>query len=697
MKKTLLMTLVAATLSMTACSEKEAVNPFFTEWTTPFQVPPFDEIKYEHYVPAFVEGMKLEAEEIKAIVECSEAPTFENTIVPYTTTGEFLGRVRIVFSALTGTEMCPELQAIQTEINPKLTAHSSDISLNEELFQRIKTVYDARESAGLDPIQMRLVEKVYKGFERNGANLSPENKEILRGIDSQLSELYIKFTRNLSSDNSSFALIIDNKDDLEGLSESTIAAAAAEAEARGEVGKWAFTLDKPSLFPFLQYSERRDLREKLYKGYLERGNNDNETDNKAVLSDIANLRLKRSNLMGYACYSDFALEQTMAKESSAVYSLLEDLWTPAVARAKAELKEMKAIKGDNDFESWDWWYYAEKLRAKKYNLEDSEIRPYFAFDNVLQGCFDLTTKLYGITVKEITSTMPLYNKENRVFEVTDKDGSHLGVVYFDPHPRASKRVGAWCGSFRGQKYEEDGTFVTPIVNIVYNFTKPVGDDPALISLDEVETLFHEFGHGLHGLFRDVKYSSLSSVERDFVELPSQIMENWALTPEFLVTYAKHYKTGETIPAELVKKIENSALFNQGFATVEYLAASILDMEYHTITEVGDINVPEFEAAVFKKYGAMDEIAPRYRSTYFQHIFNSGYASGYYSYIWAEVLDADAFEAFVESGDLYNQEIAAKFRDEVLSQGGQADGSTLYRNFRGQEPSRKPLMKNRGLI
>ncbi len=583
------------------------------------------------------------------------------------------------------------------EISGLLTAHSSNISLNEELFQRIKSVYDSRESAGLDPIEMRLTEKVYKNFERNGANLSADDKAKLREIDGKLSAATIKFSSNLRNDNNAFILVVDNQDDLAGLSDVTIASAAAEAASRDMAGKWVFTLDKPSMLPFLQYSERRDLREKLYTGYLERGNNDNENDNKAVLSEILNLRLERSRLMGYDSYSDFVLSQNMSKTPEAVYSLLEDLWTPAVARAKQELKEMKAIKGDNDFESWDWWYYAEKLRAKKYNLNEDEIRPYFALDNVLHGMFDLTTKLYGLTYKEITSEVPLYNVENRVFEVLEADGSHLGVVFFDFHPRSSKRVGAWCGSFRGQKYDENGVKVTPLVTIVCNFTKPVGDDPALLSLDEVETLFHEYGHGLHGLFRDVKYTSLASVERDFVELPSQIMENWALEPSVLATYAKHYKTGEIIPDALVEKIQNSSLFNQGFNTVEYLAASLLDMEYHTMMQPTTIDVPAFEAAFDKKYGAMREIAPRYRSTYFQHIFSSGYASGYYSYIWAEVLDADAYEAFVESGDIYNKDVAAAFRREVLSQGGQADGSVLYHNFRKQEPSRKPLMRNRGLI
>ncbi len=700
MKKILLFTLLAAaSLSMTSCGgeKADATNPFFTEWTTPFQVPPFDDIKNEHFMPAFIEGMKLEKEEIDAIVNNTEAPTFENTILPYSTSGEFLGRVGIVFGGICGTDVTPELQAIRAEYSKLATAHNSDISLNEGLFQRIKAVYEGREAAGLDPMQMRLTEKIYKGFERNGANLSAEDKAKLREIDAQLSERSMTFGNNLIADNGSFTIVIDNEADLAGLPESVIAMGAADATARGEEGKWVYTLDKPSMIPFLQYSEKRELREKLYKGYLERCNNDDEFDNKKVLSDILNLRLERANLMGYDTFADFTLDQTMAKKPEAVFSMLQDLWTPAVARAKSELAEMKKIKGDDDFESWDWWYYAEKLRKEKYNLDEEELRPYFSLDNVLHGLFTLTERLYGLTYKEITAEMPLYNPENRVFEVTDADGSHLGVVYFDFFPRASKRVGAWCGSFRGQKYDKDGNFVTPIVSIVCNLTKPVGDAPALLSLDDVETIFHEYGHGLHGLFRDVKYASLSGVERDFVELPSQVMENWEFEPELLKEYAKHYQTGEVIPAELVAKIQNSSLFNQGFNTVEYLGASLLDMEYHVKSEKGDIDVAKFEADFNKKYGAMSEIAPRYRSTYFQHIFNSGYAAGYYSYIWAEVLDADAYEAFVESGNLFNKELAAKFRKEVLSQGGQADGSVLYRNFRGKDASRTPLMKNRGLI
>lgn len=728
MNKLILSALCAGAL-LTACGEKKtAENPFFTEWNTPFEVPPFDQILPEHYVPAYEEGMAREKAEIDAIVNNPDAPTFENTILAYDNTGEFLRRVSSTFGCVAGTDMTPELEAIQTQMSPVLTGHRSDISLNPALFARIKAVYDGRDSLCSDAMQLRLTEKMYKGFERSGANLANAQKEELRKVDEQLSRLSLNFGRNLRGDNGAFTLVVDNKDDLAGLPETVIASAAEEAKGRDQQGKWVFTLDKPSMIPFLQYAQNRQLREKLYKGYLERCDHNDGRDNKAVIDSIANLRLQRANLLGYPNHAAYVLDRQMAKHPEAVYALLDELWTPALNRAKGELDEMVKIKvaesqassgvdgdvqaGDlankdpqayavlqqkakDDFQSWDWWYYAEKLRKEKYDLDEDELRPYFSLDNVREGIFALTNKLYGLTYKPLKD-VPKYNPENQVFEVLDGDGTHLGVLYLDFHPRAGKRVGAWCTTFRGQSYDENGKRVPPIVSIVCNFSKPTGDVPALLTLDEVETFFHEFGHGLHQLFSMVPYKGLRGVERDFVELPSQVMEHWAVEPELLAVYAKHYKTGEVIPQNLVEKIQQSALFNQGFATVEYLAASLLDMNYHTLNAPEKIDVTKFENQAMDKIGLLPQIEPRYKSTYFQHIFSGGYSSGYYSYIWSEVLDSDAFDAFEQSGDLFNKQIASQFREQVLSKGGMADGDVLYRNFRGQEPSKEPLMKNRGL-
>lgn len=694
------MTALCAAAALTSCgtSTDNTANPFFTEWDTPFGVPPFDKIAATDYVPAFTEGMAREKAEIDAIVNNPDAPTFENTILAYDNSGEFLNRVSSVFGCVTGTDMTPELEQIQGEISPVLTRHGSDISLNPKLFARVKAVYEVRDTLCADSLQRRLTEKMYKNFVRSGAELSADDQAKLRQVDEQLSMLSIRFGRNLRGDNGDFVLIVDNRDDLKGLPQSVVDAAAQEASSRNEAGKWAFTLDKPSMIPFLQYAEKRDLREKLYKGYLTRCDHGDKRDNKSIIDSIANLRLTRANLLGYPTHAAYVLDRQMAKTPEAVYALLTELWTPALERAKGELAEMQAIKlsetGDSTFASWDWWFYAEKLRKAKYDLNEDELRPYFALDSVRNGVFGLAGKLYGITFRELTD-IPKYNPENRVFEVLDTDNTSLGVLYLDFHPRAGKRVGAWCTTFRGQSYDSTGQRVAPIVSIVCNFSKPTADAPALLTLDEVNTFFHEFGHGLHQLFSMVPYKGLRGVERDFVELPSQVMENWAVQPEMLALYAKHYKTGEPIPAELAQKIARSGLFNQGFATVEYLGASVLDMDYHTQTSAQPIDVTAFEAASMGKLGMIPQIEPRYKSTYFQHIFSGGYSSGYYSYIWAEVLDADAFNAFAESGDLFNPGIAARFRT-LLSRGGTADGDVLYRDFRGTEPSKEPLLHRRGL-
>lgn len=670
-----------------------AQNPFFEVWNTPFQVPPFDKIKVEHYKPAMIKGMEIQKQEIDAVVANPVAPTFDNVILPYVNSGELFDQVSLVFGNITAADITDEMEALERDMSPIFTAHSSDIALNEALFAKIKAVWGNR--AALTADQSRLTDKIYKSFERSGANLSAPDKQKLRELDQTLALAQINFGNNLRSDNSSFMLHVTSKGELKGLPTSVVAAAAAEAKAKGVDG-WVFTLDKSSMIPFLQYSEMRDLREKLYRGYLERGNNGGSTDNKTILASIANLRLERAKLLGFKSHADFVLDRTMAKNPAAVYDLLKELWTPALKLATSEMEQMKAIKGaPKDFQSWDWWYWAEKLRAQKYNLNEDELRPYFALDNVRDGIFTLSGKLYGLTFKPLAGA-PKYNDDNQIFEVFDRDGSHLGVLYLDFHPRASKSVGAWCTSFRDQSYK-DGVKVTPVVSIVCNFTKPAAKgEPALLNLDEVETFFHEFGHALHGLFTDVPYKGLGGVERDFVELPSQIMENWAFEPEMLALYAKHYKTGEVIPAVLADKIAASALFNQGFMTVEYLGASLLDMDFSTITEPLRGDVQAFETASLGRWGIMEQIAPRYRSTYFQHIFSGGYSAGYYSYIWAELLDADAFDAFRETGDLFNPKVASAFRREVLSKGGLKDGGALYQNFRGKTPSKEPLMKRRGL-
>lgn len=695
------MTALCASAALTSCGPQTSGtdNPFFTEWETPFGVPPFEQILPEHYIPAFTEGMAREKAEIDAIVNNPDAPTFENTILAYDNSGEFLNRVSSVFGCVTGTDMTPDLEQIQGEVSSMLTRHGSDISLDPKLFARVKAVYDGRDSLCADSLQRRLTEKMYRGFVRSGAELSADDQAKLRQVDEQLSLLSIRFGRNLREDNGNFVLMIDNQDDLKGLPQSVVDAAAHEAGSRGETGKWAFTLDKSSMIPFLQYAENRSLREKFYKGYLTRCDHNDGRDNKAVLDSIANLRLTRANLLGYPTHAAYVLDRQMAKTPEAVYALLNELWTPALERAKGELAQMREIKiqetGDSTFASWDWWFYAEKLRKAKYNLNEDELRPYFALDSVRNGVFGLANKLYGITFRELTD-IPKYNPDNRVFEVIDTDGTtSLGVLYLDFHPRAGKRVGAWCTTFRSQSYDTTGRRVAPIVSIVCNFSKPTADAPALLTLDEVNTFFHEFGHGLHQLFSTVPYRGLKGVERDFVELPSQVMENWAMQPEMLALYARHYQTGEPIPTEMAKKIARSGLFNQGFATVEYLSASVLDMDYHTLTAGQPIDVTAFEAASMGKLGMIPQIEPRYKSTYFQHIFSGGYSSGYYSYIWAEVLDADAFDAYVKSGNLFNPEIAAKFRT-LLSRGGTADGDVLYRDFRGAEPSKEPLLRRRGL-
>ena len=694
------MALFAASLALASCDGGSTVadeNPFFTEWSTPFGMPPFDKIKTEHFIPAFEKGMELENAEIDAIIANTEAPTFDNTIVPYTESGEFTSRVSGAYGALTSSMMNDDLKAVQEKLSPMMTRHNNAISMNDKLFARIKTVYENMDSAGLDPQQRRLTEKVYKGFVRSGADLPLDKKNQLKAINEQISELSLRFGNNLLKEMNSFYITVTDTASLTGVPSGAIEAAASEATKRGVEG-WVFTLDKASMLPFLQYSPDRDKRKELYMGYINRCNNGGDTDNKDIVDSLVNLRQRRAELLGYPDYASYVLENNMAKNPANVYAFLDEIWTPALNRAKGELAEMKAIKaaesGDDKIESWDWWYYAEKLRKSKYDLDENEIRPYFSIDNVREGIFTVVGKLYGITFKEVKGA-PVYSDECSVYEVFDKDGSHLGAIVLDMYPRSGKRVGAWCSSYRSQSYK-DGIRVAPISTVTCNFTRPTADAPALLTMDEVETFFHEFGHAIHGLVSDVRYKGLKGTPRDFVELPSQVMENWATHPEVLKLYAKHYKTGEVIPDELIVKLNNSSLFNKGFIITELTAAALLDMDYHTLGKVENIEVLDFENNAMRKRGLIEEIEPRYRSTYFQHIFNGGYAAGYYGYIWSQLLDADAFAAFVETGDIFDQETAARFR-KLLEVGGSYDEAETYVKFRGNYPSKEPLMKRAGLL
>jgi peptidyl-dipeptidase Dcp len=702
--KHLIYFLLPGIIMLNACTKQDKTdrsNPFFTQWDTPFGVPPFDKIKNEHYMPAFLEGIRQDSAEIAAIVSNTAEPDFENTILPLDKSGDLLAKVRSVFSNLNEANTNEEMDALNTKIAPMLSAHHDDIMLNEALFTRISKVYEKRNASGLDKSQIRVVEKFYEAFVRNGANLNPADKEKLRGMNEELTNLSVKFGQNLLAEtNNSYRLIIENKDDLAGLPDNVIAGAADAAHEDSLNGKWLFTLNKPSWIPFLQYSQKRDLREKIYRGYFMRGNNNNEYDNKEIVGKIATLRAERAALLGFGNHASFKIDINMARTPENVYSFLYKLWDPALKRSKQEVKDMQSIidseEGKFKLASWDWWYYAEKVRKQKYDLDETQLKPYFKLENVRDGMFWVANRLYGITFTRIEN-IPVYFPDVEVYEAKEADGTHLGLLYLDYFPRESKRGGAWCTSFRNAKYR-DGKKIAPIVSVVFNSTKPAGDLPSLLSWDDVTTLFHEFGHALHGLFTDGKYDlTAGNVPDDFVELPSQIMENWASAPAVLKQYGKHYKTGEPIPDALIEKIQKSGQFNQGFETVEYLAASVLDLDYHML-KPGD-RIPDvlaFEKQSMDRLGLISEIIPRYRSTYFAHTFDGGYDAGYYVYIWAAVLDADAFDAFRQSGDIFNKDLAAKFRKYCLAECGEDEGMVQYRLFRGQDPSVEPLLLKRGL-
>ena len=685
---------VAGPKNETKMNEK---NPFFLAYETPFEVPPFDEIQLEHYKPALLKGIEDHQKEIDAIVDNPATPDFENTIATLDRSGVLLRQVLMVFSCQNEVVTSDEMQMLDMEMSPHISAHFDNISLNKQLFEKVKFVFE--HPSELNREQKKLLDETYKGFVRSGANLSDDDQARLRELNTQISLLEITFSQNMLNETNVFQLVIDNKDDLSGLPQNLVNMAADEAKSVRQDEKWVFTLHNPSVMPFLQFSDKRELREKIFNGYLNRGNNNNDADNKEVVKKLITLRLEKANLMGFDNYAAFALDDRMAKTEKNVYELLDNVWKPTIIKAREEAVDLQTMMTNDGVEGelkgWDWRYYHEKVMKEKYDIDENEVRPYFKLENTLSGLFQVVEKLYHITFTEIIN-IPKPHEEALAYVCKDADGTHRGVLYMDFFPRTSKSGGAWCGEYRSQSYN-DGKKVTPVVTIVCNFMKPSADMPSLLSIDEAETLFHEFGHALHALFKDVHYEGVSEVPRDFIELPSQIMEHWVLEPEALKLFARHYLTDELIPETLVRKIIDSYKYGQGFATAEYVQASLLDMDYHVLKEIpANLDILKFETESMNRRGALCQIPPRYRTTYFNHTMGGGYTAGYYSYLWAEVLEADAFEAFRETGNIFDPETARKFRDYILTPGAIDDAMDMYLNFRGKTPGIDPLLKNRGL-
>ncbi len=678
--------LLVAAVSL--CAQAQTANPFFAEWKTPFGVPPFGEIKEAHMLPAFKEGMARHKAEVEAIASSAEAPTFANTVEALECSGQLLERVSLVFGALSGAETTPALQAINRELAPLRSAHYDGINLDPRLWRRVKAVWEHRE--GLAPEQLRLLEDRRRGFLRAGADLDEAGKTRMRALNTELSRLGVQFGDRMLKATKDFKLTLHKPEDLAGLPQGV-----RDAAARG--GAWVFTLDGPSIWPFLQYAENRDLRRQLLTGYLERCRA-GETDTRGLVSRMASLRVLKAKLLGYATWADYILEENMARTPAGAYGLMKPVWNASLAKAREERAELQAAMAKDlpgaKLEAWDWRYYQEKVRRAKYDLDEAALKPYFSLDAVRTGAFGLATRLYGVTFTEVKD-VPVYHPEVRVFEVKEKDGRHLGLLYTDYHPRPGKRGGAWCGSLRPGR---DRHKVPAIATNVANLSRPSGGAPAMLTPDEVRTLFHEFGHALHGLFYAGQYRGLGGAPRDFVELPSQIMENWAMEPEVLKTYARHWKTGEPIPAALGDRIKKSRTFGEGFATTEYMAAALLDMDWHTLADDAPRDADAFEKASMEKWGLLPEIPLRYRTAFFNHIWGggNGYSAGYYAYIWSAVLDSDAFLAFKEKGDLYDAATAAAFRAKVLEKGQTADPAQLYRDFRGRDPKVDALLEKRGL-
>ena len=671
-------------------------NPILSTWDTPFGVPPFNQIKDEHYLPAFRSAIATNIAEIETIINNTEEASFENTIVALERSGEDLSRVSRVFYAINGAHSNDSIREIAKIMAPELSSHRDNIRLNVDLYARVKAVYDQRDELNLNLEQLKLLEEKNKGFVRAGVNLEGQAKVRLREINEEIAKLSQAFSENLLAETNDFKLQVTNETDLGNLPASLVALAANEAE-RNDMEGWVFTLSRPSINPFLQYSPNREMRKELFDAYALRGDNDNAHDNKEDLAKIAALRAERAQLMGFETHAEYVLSDNMAETPQQVYDFLDQVWTPAIEVAKDEkgaLEAMMHAEGTaGDLMGWDWRYYVEKVRQAKFDLNEDELRPYFEVNAVRDGVFLLANNLFGLTFTQLED-LPVWQEDQQVFEVKEADGTHVGIVYLDFFARESKRGGAWMNSLRSQS-RFDG-IITPIVTTNFNFPAPTENSPSLLSFTEAQTLFHEFGHALHGLLSNVTYPSLSgtNVPRDFVEFPSQVMENWMGEPEVLKLYAKHYQTGEVIPDELIAKVKASGTFNQGFATVEYMAASYLDMSWHMIEDTRPKDARLFEIEEMERIGLIPEIIPRYRSTYFSHIFSGGYSAGYYSYLWSEVLDADAFQAFIETS-IFDQETAQRYRN-MLSQGGTRPGMELYIEFRGREPEITPLLEKRGL-
>lgn len=677
----------------------QVMNPFFQPYNTPYNVPPFDIIKNEHFKPAILEGIRLHQVQIDQITDNPDIPTFENTILAMENAGEFLLNVNMVFSNLNGANTNDEIQNIAKELAPNLAAHNDNIYLNEKLFLKVKSLWDEKEKLNLNIEQAKVLDNLHKAFVRSGANLADCDKDKLRKINEELSLTSLKYGQNVLAETNSYKLVIEDENDLSGLPQELITAALADGKSKENEGKWVFTLSNSSVIPFLQYSANRNLRQQIWEAYQTRANHDDDFDNKNNAIKLANLRGEKARLLGYETHAHYILEESMAKTPENVYKLLNDLWKPALEIAKteaADIQEMMKKDGINDsVQPYDWRFYTEKIRKERFDLDEQELKPYLSLENVRKGVFQVTENLYGLQFKPLNE-VPKYHEEVDVWEVSESDGKHVGVLYMDFFPRNSKRSGAWMTSYRTQK-TVDGERQAPVISIVCNFSKPTENSPALLTFDEVTTFFHEFGHALHGLLSNVTYRSLAgtNVPRDFVELPSQIMENWAGEPEVLKMYAKHYQTGKVIPDDLIKKMQESSTFDQGFMTTEYLAASYLDLKYHTQKSAITIDANTFEKNAMDEIGLISSIIPRYRSTYYNHIFSGGYSAGYYSYIWSGVLDTDAFEVF-KTTNLFNPEKAQSFRKNILEKGGTEEPMVLYKRFRGAEPSVAPLLKKRGL-